>query len=462
MRFPRALRSATAAGLAVAALSGCASYSQKALAVRDPLIQGDPAAAQAFLEKEKPGGTGLPYLFELGLVRRARGEYAASNATFEEAEQLVDELYTKSVSKEILALATSDESIPYDGEIWERVLVNYYRALNYVDLGDFQAALVECRKLNQKLQVYTDSDDDPPTYRTDAFAQYVTAILYEASGDLNDAWVSLRLAEEGYAHYREAYGVPAPPSLAPDLLRLALDHGYADDPRTLREKYADVTYTPTSELLKHGEIVLLYEEGFIPPKIQEDIFLPILKTEWEDDHSSYARKMSRPGYRNRKYKKTELEYLLRIAVPAYRERAPGDRPGWAKVTAGGASAQTVVAEDLDAIARKGLDDRMGGILFKTILRALGKYALTRGVEKETGKLGGILANLVTAATEKADTRSWITLPRTIQIARILVPPGAHDVEIACYGAGGQLLDRFTYEDVEVGAGQVKVLGHRTF
>ena len=77
-------------------------------------------------------------------------------------------------------------------------------------------------------------------------------------------------------------------------------------------------------------------------------------------------------------------------------------------------------------------------------------------------MGGILANLVTAATEKADTRSWITLPRTIQIARILVPPGAHDVQITCYGNGGQVLDRFTYEGVEVGAGQVKVLSHRTF
>lgn len=462
MALARALRGTAVVGLAVALLSGCASYSQQALAVRDPLIRGDLESAQSFLEEKHPGGTGLPYLFELGLVQRARGEFAASNATFEEAEQLVDELYTKSVSKEILALATSDETIPYDGEIWERVLVNYYRALNYVDLGDFEAALVECRKLNQKLQVYTDSDDDPPTYRTDAFAQYVTAILYEASGDLNDAWVSLRLAQEGYAHYREAYGVAVPPSLPEDLLRLAAEQGYDDDLGRLRETYPEVSFTPTDELLRRGEIVLFYEEGFVPPKIQEEITIPILKTEWDDDQDAYARKLSRPGYRHRKYKKTELEYLLRIAVPTYGERAPGDRPGHATMAAGGATAQTVVAEDLDAIARHGLEDRMGGILFKTILRALGKYSLSRGVEDKTGKLGGILANLVTAATEKADTRSWITLPRTIQMAKILVEPGTHDVEIACYGAQGQLLNRVVFEDVEVGAGQVRILSHRTF
>lgn len=462
MALSRALRGTAAVALAVVLLSGCASYSQKALAVRDPLIRGDLEAAQSFLEKEQPGGKGLPYLFELGLVQRERGEYRASNATFEDAEQLVDELYTKSVSKEILALATSDETIPYDGEIWERVLVNYYRALNYVDLGDFESALVECRKLNQKLQVYTDSSDDPPTYRTDAFAQYVTAILYEASGDLNDAWVSLRLADEGYAHYLEAYGVPPPPSLASDLLRIATDYGYDDDLDRLRERYPDATFTPTSELMQEGEIVVFYGEGFVPPKIQEEVTIPLLKTEWEDDHEDYARKLSRPGYRHRKYKKSELEYLLRIALPAYAPRAPGDLPGHAVVETDGASGRTVVAEDLDAIARHGLEDRMGGILFKTILRALGKYALTRGVEDKTGKVGGILANLVTAATEKADTRSWITLPRTIQMTRLRVEPGVHDVEITCFDAHGALLNRVVFEDVEVGAGQVRILSHRTF
>lgn len=450
--------------LAVTFGAGCAGYSDRALQVRAPLSQGDVAAARAFLEKEKPGGNGLPYLFELGLVQRLQEDFPASNATFDAAELRVDDLYTKSVSKAALAVALNDEVVPYDGEVWERVLVNYYRALNYVDLDDYEGALVECRKINHKLKVYVDSDDSPPTYRTDAFAEYMTAMLYEAGGQTNDAWVSLRLADEAYAHYEEAYGVKAPPFLAQDLLRLAEAQGYTDELRRYQERFPDAKWTANRELLEKGEIVLFYEEGFAPPKVQEALTLPILKSEYDDgNREDFSRRLSdRARRRDFAYKKTELEYLLRIAIPTFATRTVGEMPGHAVLRAGDTECRSEIAEDISAIARAGLDDEMGKILFKTILRALGKYALTRGVEKKQGEVVGLLANLLTAATEKADTRSWITLPNTIQIARLVVEPGTHDVAIDCHGPGGGTFDSVTFEDVEVGAGEVRFLWHRTF
>jgi hypothetical protein len=440
-------------------LSGCASYTQQALGVRDPLARGDLEAAQVFLEEEKPGGDGLPYLMELGLVLRYRGEYVRSNEVFERAEQVIDELYTKSISREALSLAMNEELILYDGEMWERVLIHYYRALNYVELGQFEDALVECRKVNHKLAVYVDSSDNPPTYRTDAFAQYLTAILYEASGELNDAWVSLRLADEAYAHYAEAYGVDQPESLTGDLLRLAHDQGDRDVFEQLRERFPDSPFQDTQALLHQGEIVLFYEEGFIPAKIQHDITIPILKDEYSDDHDDLAHELSTRAHGNYTYKKTELEYLLRVALPAFPPPVPGEGVGWATMSTGGLESRTELAENLDAIARRGLDDRMGGIIFKTILRGLTKYALTRAADE---KDAGWLANLFTAATEKADTRGWITLPQTIQIGRLVVDPGVHDLEVRCYWPSGELLETLVFEGVEVGAGQVQILSHRVF
>ncbi|MGH2569886.1 MAG: hypothetical protein ACRDGR_01585, partial [bacterium] len=244
-------------------LPACGSYTHTALEVRGPLASGDFEAAQAYLEKEKPGGEGLPYLMELGLVLRYRGEYALSNQTFERAERLIDELFTKSISREALALLTSDETVPYDGEMWERVLIHYYRALNYVDLGEFDEALVECRKVNHRLAVWVNSSERAPTYKTDAFAQYMTAILYEASGELNDAWVSLRLADEGYDLYATAYSLERPASMIGDLLRLAGDQDDQETLGRLRERYPDAEARKTRELLERGEIVLFYEEGFV-------------------------------------------------------------------------------------------------------------------------------------------------------------------------------------------------------
>ncbi len=64
--------------------------------------------------------------------------------------------------------------------------------------------------------------------------------------------------------------------------------------------------------------------------------------------------------------------------------------------------------------------------------------------------------------EKADTRGWITLPRTIQVGRLVVEPGVHDLEVDCFAADGGLLETFVFEGVEVAAGQVQILSHRTF
>lgn len=451
-----------AIGIAAAsALAGCASYTNVALEVRDPLARGDAAAAEAFLVDKKPGGDGLPYLMELGLVLREGGQLDRSNETFESAEVLIDELFTRSISKEALAFLTSDETIPYSGEMWERVLVHYYRAMNYVDLGRYDDALVECRKINHRLKVWTDSEDDPPTYVTDAFAQYLTALLYEAGGDLNDAWVSLRLADSAYVAYETAYGVPAPRALKRDMLRLAKLLGFRDDVTRLKERWPDVEPPADERIRGQGEVIVFWEEGFIPAKVQRDILVPILKHDDRADRVVFARTLSGRVIAHPVYDDAELDYLLRIAVPDFPPPDPNAARGWARLSAAGDSARSEIAQDLDAIARHGLDDRMGSILFRTILRGLAKFAVTRGIEKKKGETAGLLANLFTAVTEKADTRGWITLPRAIHVVRLFVPPGTHDLTLECH-AGDGATETVTFEAVSLGAGEVRFLTHRTY
>jgi hypothetical protein len=351
--------------------------------------------------------------------------------------------------------------------MWERTLIHYYRALNYIDLGEFTAALVECRKINHRLAVYADSQEKPPAYRTDAFAQYLTAILYEAGGESENAWVSLRLADEGYGHYHEAYGTAPPRSLVHDLLRVAQQRREPDELAALRERFPDEDFASTEDLLSQGEIVFFYEEGFIPAKEQKDLIIPLLRHEYENDEEgrvAYAHRLANRAahWSPRRYDRTELVYLLRIAVPEYPPRTPGERPGYAVVRVGEDVARTELAEDLGAIARRGLRDRLPSILFRTILRGLGKYAVTRGFERNMGELVGTLANLVTAATEKADTRSWITLPNAIHVARLVVPPGRHDIEVTCRHADDRLRETLVFPDVEVGPGEIRCLSHRTY
>ena len=48
-----------------------------------------------------------------------------------------------------------------------------------------------------------------------------------------------------------------------------------------------------------------------------------------------------------------------------------------------------------------------------------------------------ITNLV---TERADTRSWTTLPQEIELRRLLLPVGEHDVQIKMQNVAGQIVD----------------------
>ena len=70
------------------------------------------------------------------------------------AEQRAKELYTKSISKGIKAAFTSDAATDYAGEDYENVLLNVVKALDFLALGNKAGALVEARKINEKLKLY--------------------------------------------------------------------------------------------------------------------------------------------------------------------------------------------------------------------------------------------------------------------------------------------------------------------
>ena len=43
-------------------------------------------------------------------------------------------------------------------------------------------------------------------------------------------------------------------------------------------------------------------------------------------------------------------------------------------------------------------------------------------------------------TERADTRSWTTLPQEIRLQRVLLPVGEHQVQIQMVNVAGQVVD----------------------
>ena len=257
-------------------LSGCgAAYSGYVSRSLNQLEKGNYEAALGKLEKPSGKTNKLLYHLEKGLILHYQGQYEASNVEFERAERLSDQLYTRSVSREIAALLSNDSIVAYRGEEFELALIHYYRAMNYARLGDRQAALVECRKANLKLENYAQQAEYELSYKNDAFLQYMTGLFFEAEGEWNDAYISYKDALKGYRAYEAAFDLQAPRMLIIDLARLAQRLGYEDEVAEYTERYQlePAEMQPTSG----GELVVFVESGFVPRKHQVEFSVPILE-----------------------------------------------------------------------------------------------------------------------------------------------------------------------------------------
>jgi hypothetical protein len=82
--------------------------------------------------------------------------------------------------------------------------------------------------------------------------------------------------------------------------------------------------------------------------------------------------------------------------------------------------------DLGEEARESLERDYGEIVLRTVVRALLKWAVHRQAEKGAGELGGVLANVLGAATEAAETRTWLSLPQEIDAALLEGVPATLD------------------------------------
>jgi hypothetical protein len=76
---------------------------------------------------------------------------------------------------------------------------------------------------------------------------------------------------------------------------------------------------------------------------------------------------------------------------------------------------------------------------------------------EQDAFAGLLLDIAGLVSERADTRSWSSLPATIQIARIVVPPGEHRLHATARRAGFIAGDLDLERTINVAAGQINII-----
>ena len=414
-------------------LSGCASYSDSFTAIENDLAAQDYRAALQALEKQRhPKRDQVLYLLNKAMLERMNSDFAASNETFEAAKSRMAELYGVSLREQALSVTINDATRSYTGETYEQVLVHLYMALNYLQLGNLIDARVEALQVDEQLREITQQVPES-RYTEDAFARYLAGMIYEELGERSDAMISYRKAYEAYLSYGQKFGVTIPDYLKQDLLRLSQQLGLTQEMRQYENEFGIDHWMSAEELAQKGELVFILNDGLAP----------ILR--------EHAVTVLDPG----------SGHFVRIALPAYESR-PVPVTG-ARVAAGSGIARAELAEDIDAIAVKDLEGKMPAITARAVARAVLKAQMARAAQenaRQQNQNGSAAAGAVVAlavevaglATERADTRSWLTLPARIYLARLPLSPGTYTVKVDLLGEYGQIVTTQEYPNVVIRQG----------
>jgi hypothetical protein len=447
--------------LAIASFAaGCSVNSQNNYQdMRSLLVQQKYNDAANFIEgnKEKFYGENNAVLFYMDklMALHLAKQYKESNELVSKADDKIEALYTQSVSANVGAFMTNDNVLPYEGEEFEKVLIHVIGSLNYTGLKDKEGALVEARRVEEKLSQLNDrilkgakDEKDEAAkqraqYSEDAFIRWFIGAMYETEADmqsLNDALIAYKKALDAYEKsYTPKYKTPTPNLLVQDYYRVATALSFNEDIAMLKKKFPNVPVKTAAETKDKGEVVLIHMNGEAPYKIEKT---------WEAVADNKVIKVAYP------------QYALKPKQIAY-----------ATVSVSGSEARSETFEDVAAIAVQSLADRMGRVKGKMVGRAIAKFIAAKAAEVATAKasgsggLGALIgagASIAGAATEKADIRSWLLLPASIDVAKAYVPAGKHTVTVTFHSAGGGVVRTETINDVEVQAGKKVFLNLRTF
>jgi hypothetical protein len=304
-------------------LSACASYYQDHFDFNSEFEHGDLTKALETLKKrenEAEGKTRFLYNVNKGLLLSILGEYEESNVYFEKAF-LFGEDYRINYVAEAGSYFTNPMITAYRGEDHEHLMVSYYKAINYIKLDKPEEALVECRRLNIRLNQLNDKYVSEDKFQRDAFVHTLMGIIYQSSKDYNNAFIAYRNAVDVYENeYAKMFGMQVPEQLKRDLLNTAKWTGFQDEFERFKKKFEMPDYKVTQP---DAELVFFWHNGLGPVKDEWSINF-IINTGSDNTMVFINRELGLtfPFVVSEAKDRSDLAKLevFRVAFPRYRER----------------------------------------------------------------------------------------------------------------------------------------------
>lgn len=443
-------------------LTGCASnhafhsYTRHHQSIRESLACGDTDTALCIAQARIETTDKTLYLEECGRIASLGGNIELSENFYEDAATQIDNEWNRpaiELFETIGAVTVNDNCIPYRAPAYEAIFVHTYQAMNYLESKDIEGAAVEARRAAtqqdqaydrhfkeiqaaedcaQKQQFKLDQDSSfakwnnamPQVASTiqnsfqNALTFYLSGIIWELSGDLDNAFVA----------YNRANGIyPNNHYVAQNLIRIGQKIGRRDEVERLQRDFPGIPSTQPAA--NEGRLVVIYEDGCVPQKRQMTI--PFLI----------------PNYSNTGGCVIVSYSLQTIALPFYDCKCGGC---FAPLNVGSNNTIWGTTEticDVRGMAIKALQEQMTPILVRQMARVVTK-CVTQNTMSNIDPILGLATQIYNLVSEQADLRSWLTLPEVVQIADFILPEGNYPLTLGSSNSR---------ETAEVNAGRITIV-----
>ncbi len=354
------------------------------------------------------------YLLDKAMLLRMQQQFEASNTAFEQAKDVIEELDAISLREQATAVTINDSMRSYLPPTFERVLIHCFKAMNYLELRQYDSARVEVLQLDEFLK----QEDD---FRL-PFARYLSGLVFEFNQEPDNALIAYRKAYEAYRDSERAI----PSLLQQDLLRLTDYLGRVAEHRRFDEEFALVSWPTQQHFREQAHAVAILFSGLIPRKHSHEILA-------QSPTDGRMHRISTPFY-ERRYTRVHSA-MLASDLAAY---------------------DSELFADLERHARAALEDEMPGIIARTVARVSIKNKVVDEASEEQ-PLVGLALNVLTVLSEQADTRAWYTLPHEILVTRLELEPGQHDLRLLLDGSRRPEASQ-SWQQIQLEAGETVVFG----
>jgi len=365
----------------------------------------------------------LLWYLDAGLISRYAQDYNQSIYFFDKSEVKIkkydEEVMAGKLLANIGATLTNDTFLDYRPRIYEGIMVNTYKGMDFMNRHDIANARVEfnralerqrrakeffakeinqekkkieeenkkkaqkkkvnINKLNQSANNTKTRDAIEKQYSNlfafkpypdfiNPFTSYMSGLFFITAGDYAKATDILK----------ETYGMikgnePAASYVENDL------------------KYAMNASASLNGIKNRHYIWVVYADGEGPKKVEKRFDIPLFLI-------------------------TRGVYYTGIALPSFKENPAAYR--YLSVTNGNKTVQTKQVASMDKVIKTEFKKRFPTIMTRAIIRTVTQTMIQYQMKKRGGLIGGILGAVYQGVMNRADTRQWRSLPKDFQIARV--------------------------------------------